>query len=727
MKLVRETTTTPGLKYTYFGKDSYGVAFWKEERDHAYYERMDVLQETIDNKDQITPLIDYDIPRPLITEDVFYDTACTYDIHVDTKYKVIRVTNDKTSEVKVFETVGTPRRVILDKNTLRYDDFLDEVTPYYNYVVDLNTEAVIGRRTVEASHSGDSSIDFPSLDVNLPFYTPPALSILPRDASARYRVNVNGALYSGLNTFFPIISSETSLEDFRIVRANYTNFENREPATLNYNDKVYLRSVPVGNITNLQASFISSPLSPVASTSTNISRNYDPSNSAWSVNYSEGYVMDTRISSVSLTDSSKNWELRVGKGGHIYSLKTDALGETVPPQYRSDDGGQWAPWVDEVWQTVSVYNKDGVVGDARFNHSAGIYLKDPILTEPFYTPRLATEIDVADKSFYSMNWMQPSAKSYDENNPSHVINLTKYKDLGDGVIEVALGLYNFGTTEVYRYHSMPWGGVRRTALEYNYLANADQNTYTHVTGYFGEIGAGTARLENIKDTGGWTVFCSQSAGDYGESLGFVFGKVDSINSDTYASSRIRQGYAYPLSPQPGETNWRNYMVSTVNRRHNINTGKGIWSRFYFVFGKSRDEVRDKILNRSLVDNTPFEEIDNPESNSTLIGYKLSLVDSVFSIEKSTQPDFYLYEQLINKGVPVFEIVKNDGSKYITWDPYTSGTFKMYDGTVQAINLLGFALRTADATGPYTYDTLDNIFASYSAYYNAGGESLSVRV
>lgn len=723
MRLVRETTTTPGLKYTYFGKDSYGVPFWKEERDDAYYERMDVLQETIDNKDQITPLIDYDIPRPLITEDVFYDTACTYNVHVDTKYKVIRVTNDKTSEVKVFETVGTPRRVILDKNTLRYDDFIDEVTPYYNYVVDLNTEAVIGRRSVEASHAGESVIDFPSIDVSLPLITPPALSILPRDAQARYRVNVDGRLYSGQDTFFPIISSETSLEDFRVVRANYINLENKEPAILNYDDKVYLRTVPVGNISNLRASFIDSVIPSSNTTSSSISRNYDPSNSAWSVDYSEGYVMDSRITSTSLTNPSDNWELRVGKGGQIYSLKTDALGETVPPQYHANDK---APWVDEVWQTVSVYDNHP---NTKYNHSSGVYLYDPILTEPYSTPRLATEIDVDSKSLYTMNWMQPSGQgdTYADGNRSHIINLTKYKDLGDGVIEVTLGIYNFGSTEVYRYHNMPWGGVRRTALEYNYLADSNQNSYTQVTGFFGESGAGSARLENIKDTGGWTVFCSENSGDYGESLGFVFGKDDKINSDTYGSSRIRQGYAWPLDSQEGEADWRNYMVSTVNRIHYVNPGKGIWSRCYLVFGTNRANVRDKILSRSLVDSTSFEAMNNQESASSLLGYKLSLVDGVFSVEKSTQPDFYLYEQLVNNTVPLFEIVKNDGTKYVTWDPYTSGTTKMYDGTVQAINLLGFTLRTADATGPYTYDTLDNIFASYSAYYNAGGESLSVRV
>jgi hypothetical protein len=441
MRTVTETTNNPGLKYTHIGTDSTGVNFYKEEVNTEFYKHRELLQENIDNKQKeiIKKQVEYKLPE-VIKENTFFDRDYTYDVSVDVKYKNIKVTNESTGDVKVFETFGTPRRVMLNKNALTYDDFIDETSSYYNYTVDINTEAVISKRSIESSHSGDSSIDFPSLDFNLPNITPITFNLLPQYAAARYRVNINGALYNGQNTFFPLISSETSLNNFNILRANYTNFEGKNPAIINYNDDVYLRMVNVGNITNLKDSFIDSVAPTNNTVSTNISRNYDPSNSAWSVNYSEGYVMDTRISSTSFIDSSKNWELRVGKGGQIYSLKTNSLGETVPPQYRNSDGGQWAPWVDEVWQTVSVYNKDG---DSKFNHSAGIYIKDPILTEPFYTPRLATEIDEPNKSFYSMNWMQPAGKLYTEDNPSHIINLTKYKDLGDGVIEVTLGMYNY--------------------------------------------------------------------------------------------------------------------------------------------------------------------------------------------------------------------------------------------------------------------------------------------
>jgi hypothetical protein len=446
-----------------------------------------------------------------------------------------------------------------------------------------------------------------------------------------------------------------------------------------------------------------------ASTETTISRSYSPSNSEWSTNYSEELVMDTLITS----DSSSDWALRVGKGGQIYSLKTPALGETVPPQYRSG-GGQWAPWVDEVWQTVSVYDKDG----AKFNHSSGVYLKDPILTEPFYTPRLATEIDEPNKSFYSMNWMQPSAKPlYNEDNPSHIINLTKYKDLGDGVIEMTLGMYNFSNTDVYHYHNMPWGGVRRTALEYNYTADTNQTTYTQMTGRFADAGPGRTMF-NTDRTGGWTTFCSENSGDYGQSMGIVFGK-DRQLANTYLKNRIRQGYTQ-LTPKSSETDWRNYIVFTLNVRHNINQGEGIWTRQYIVFGETRADVENKIKSRNLVDNTIFEDMNISEDSVDVIGYQIINDNGNFVIDKSSTPDFYLYSAPVSGTVPVFEIINRDNSRFVSWNPYKVGTHKMYDDLVKVVNLLGFTSPTAVYA-----DSLDSVFdGPFEHSYKADGKLLS---
>ncbi|CAM9499633.1 unnamed protein product [Ectocarpus fasciculatus] len=45
---------------------------------------------------------------------------------------------------------------------------------------------------------------------------------------------------------------------------------------------------------------------------------------------------------------NRSWKIRIGSGGGINSF-IGPLGETVPPQKHNE-----APWIDEVWQLVSV-------------------------------------------------------------------------------------------------------------------------------------------------------------------------------------------------------------------------------------------------------------------------------------------------------------------------------------------------------------------------------------
>jgi len=739
MRTVTEITNNPGLKYTFIGTDSTGVAFYNEEVNIEFYKQREALQSKIDNDEKtiIERRIDYKLPDT-IQENTFFNINDSYDITVDLKYKNLKVTNENTREVKVFNTRGTPKNIKLNKAVLTYDDVIDEASPYINYTVDINTESVIGKRYIEQISSGDSSVDFPSLNFNIPTTTPATFNLSSQYAPVRFNINIDGQLYNGQKTFFPLISSEVTLKDFKPHRVNYVNFESKAPAIVNYNNDIYLRTVNKSKIDNLKDSFIGSTVPTIEDTSVNISQNYDPSNSSWAHTFSEGYVMDTRISSTSLNDTSNNWELRIGKGAQIYSFIKEGVGELIAPQFTMGE----SIWNDEVFQSATV---DITRDPNRHYHSSGIYIysgfnnnsrdKDPSIREPWYTPRLATQIDEGNRSYYSMNWMQPTADTStwritgDDAYKCYMLNLTKYKDLGDGVIEVTIGHYNFGP-DTYGWNPMPFGATRTTSLPYPFWANTDQSTYTPVTAYFGDD---PNVVKETQTTGGWTVFCSDSAGN-DSSMGYVFGLDDDLPGGVPYSfpSLVRSGY---LQYKPDEipeglsdNEWRNAIVINTIRRYDITTRNGIWSRVYFVFGNNRDNVRQKILNRDLTNETSLQIMNNPESESSLIGYKLSLTNSNFNIEKSNDPDFYLYEQLINKGMPLFEVVMNDGTKFVTWDPYTSGTTKMYSGAVQVINLLGFCLTTDDATGPYTYNTLDSIFTnSYSQYYKSGDESLSVRI
>ena len=49
-------------------------------------------------------------------------TISHIDLPVDTIHKFIRVTNDHTGKVSIYQTMGIPTRVVLNKNILTYED-----------------------------------------------------------------------------------------------------------------------------------------------------------------------------------------------------------------------------------------------------------------------------------------------------------------------------------------------------------------------------------------------------------------------------------------------------------------------------------------------------------------------------------------------------------------------------------------------------------------------------
>ena len=356
-------------------------------------------------------------------------------------------------------------------------------------------------------------------------------------------------------------------------------------------------------------------------------------------------------------------------------------------------------------------------------HSCGVYLNDPILKHPYWTPRLATDINIEDKSYSVMHWTLPSGGSpdYHYDFRSDNININKYKDLGEGIIEMTMGQFNYSGIPAVRL-SMPWGGVRRTSLEYAFLRNKDTDDYTQITKEFGDPG-----LTDIYDYGGWVVFSGTTSGN-DESMGFVFGNED--NSDTVREF-VRYGYAGGAF-QPGEADWRNFFVFTNikdyrGRSDGVPDGEGLWSRCYFVFGSSFDDVKTKIQTRNLVSSAKIEFMGYKESSTELISYGFTGTNESFVIRPTTRDSdikFYLYKSPVLNSSPIYLLTKSDGTPpYLSWDPYTIGTFKMYDGTLSDIQLLGFAVRTSKISESYNYKTMDAIMSSTNNY-NPSGRDLS---
>ena len=122
--------------------------------------------------------------------------------------------------------------------------------------------------------------------------------------------------------------------------------------------------------------------------------------SQWAEGVDERAVFHAYLTHKSVAE--RGWELRIGKGGQLYSI-VSSFGEAMPPQSAQ------APFVDEVWQMVAI-NSDLLdrmpeLGKSRvreeansYIHQSGMYVgkKQAFSPEsPFYAPLLAAREDAA--------------------------------------------------------------------------------------------------------------------------------------------------------------------------------------------------------------------------------------------------------------------------------------------------------------------------------------------
>ena len=199
--------------------------------------------------------------------------------------------------------------------------------------------------------------------------------------------------------------------------------------------------------------FLSNGPAATETTGYNFSTAFSNSGSDWELDWDETYVFDKLITYTD-PNEDRSYELRMGKGGQIYSFKSNGFGEALPPQWRpsfnelgtsiADQGpsnpvvsnhGNWATWNDEVWQMVGsdqmddeqVYNETTETFETQTKtqniHQAGPYMnnnahRESDLTDaPFYSPMVQSYYDAANQSFTSIYWGQSEDPSYVYNAP----------------------------------------------------------------------------------------------------------------------------------------------------------------------------------------------------------------------------------------------------------------------------------------------------------------------
>ena len=371
----------------------------------------------------------------------------------------------------------------------------------------------------------------------------------------------------------------------------------------------------------------------------------------------------------------RNWELRLGRGGQIYSI-VSSFGEAMPPQR------PMSHFNDEVWQMVLFSNDavdydldkgSGAIRDEinSFVHQSGLYVgrkQEHTPDKPFYCPLLASHWDEKARSYTMMNWGLVPTISI---NRSDVIFVTQFRDLGAGVIELNHLCYNFGTFTYHTFATM-WGGVRTSVFPELVLSNPDGSYRFHTPFNLQAKGV----YGPVMDTGGWAAATQNAANPSAFALGLIFGR-----DPTWLDQRKLK--------QTGKPHWQNsatvygagdsrggerdYTVINMDNRVLIKPGDCFIRRTYMVLG-TLNEVAE--AGRKLEAHTYVQPIEFQAESCPLVPVYLKTADKAPpqpTLEKpapDAQPLCQLYAHPVRHSKPVFLLQDGGatGEYILTTDP-----------------------------------------------------------
>ncbi len=406
-----------------------------------------------------------------------------------------------------------------------------------------------------------------------------------------------------------------------------------------------------------------------------VSKQYSPSQrrlSHWVEGVDERPVFHAYLTHKSTAERS--WELRIGKGGQIYSI-VSSFGEAMPPQRLM------SPFNDEVWQMVTFsndmvdYDLDKGPGSIRdeinsFIHQSGLYIgrKQKFTPErPFYCPLLASRWDEKARTYTMINWGLCPTISI---NRSDVLFMVQFRDLGAGVVELNHLCYNFGTFPLHTLATM-WGGVRTSVFPELVLSNPD-GSYRFHTPY---DGSAKDCYVNTIDSGGWAAATQNAANPTAFALGLVFGrdpqwpeqrKLKHAGTPGWQSSPTVYG---AMDARHGE---RDYTVMNMDNRVTIAPGECFFRRTFMVIG-TLGEVAE--AGRKLDTFTDMHPVEFREQDTPLLPLYLKTADKTPpqpTLDPPTpeaKPVCRLYAQPVKDSKPVFLLQDGGTGQYIlTTDP-----------------------------------------------------------
>jgi len=445
---------------------------------------------------------------------------------------------------------------------------------------------------------------------------------------------------------------------------------------------------------------------------TSFTTEYSPSGSYWldPTDADEEHVYLAKLQHEASTDEN-SWELRIGQGGQIYSFKS-TYGEGIPPQSK-----EASTWNDEVWQPVSVsaLNNRDFTSRFYFIHGAGAYNFDGI-EKTWYSPLMASYYDEQEKAYYVSNWgSQAHVPSLYK---SEILYTTKYKEIGEGILEVTYIIQNFGE-ETMVHINAPWGGVRASSLRGKFVGLPDGSIEISNGSTAGEVDT-----RDIDETGGYVIWSENTTEESAPSLGMVFG--NELKKDELSSHGLRNVF-FRLGQVGGDANPRDYTLFTVISQINIEQGESFFYRTYYING-TREFVQGKSNLLAPYSDYGFIETSPEETTRAMI--------STTDVGEALSKGISLFTSFNEDMLPLF-LMRNTatGEEYVSPDLYYNAVtaplenpydeshedyelfqdrevYRLHLSEVEYVRLLGYAY-TKDLSSNPSFTLLDDLILDES--------------
>lgn len=531
-----------------------------------------------------------------------------------------------------------------------------------------------------------------------------------------YTIVRSAKLNAGSNTITYIIDSDDNatinLDCIDVVKDTYD---------LSYNASLITTAIPTSTVSPYPVTYTTSFDKNVTS--------FD--DSQW---YSKWHEKDVFGTALNHGQTNKNYTMRFGRGGQIYSYNS-SIGQLMPPQTSQH------AWVDDcLMMTMNQYDAQDA-GSSQYAqgyiHQAGVYQHydfDTKYLDPksFFSPIVSERVDTTNKQYSTITWGQMSTAV--SVNRADSLMYQNSRDLGDGVTEITYMAYNYNGVLAYndRTDVSAWGGVRHSKLPYC-IVSTTGGSFNVSTALFGDAGS---QYDSV-NTGGWIGACQDPNNMNGLAMAYVYGRYPNPYGNPTSDRFVSLGYA----------NRDDYSVMSVNYRDYLLEGETYFFRMYLVVGTLQDVItKSNALNAISTGACEYGFINYTQTTSPTIPLYVQTINGQLRLtENVTGTPIYVYAQPVANSKPLYLIRETATGLYkVTCDPYmlnnkfqlssnydtkTRMAVRPYDGKSEVIKIFGYVMPYADINGGLSYSSLDNILTDSSYYPKTGmydSENIMVR-